>query len=326
MENAAEPPREAAYPNKALIICAAAMVGLLLGMGLAFAAERMDNSLRTAEEVSLYLQLPLLGFVPTIHRRSGEQAEAKSNPQLQSHYAPRSPAAEAYRSIRTGIYFSGGKEKIRRILVTSPAPGDGKTTLATNLAITMAQSNRRTVILDADFRKPQLEKTFGIDNEKGLSNALVGEAQLDEIIYPTPVENLWVIPCGTPPPNPAELLNDDAFAQLLEKLAERFEKIIIDSPPVLAVTDATIAAANVDGVLLVLRSAKNARAAAVKAKQQLLTVGARIIGAVLNDAGSESREYSYYYYYEHDKRREDGRGRLTKSANSEDATIESSLR
>lgn len=295
-------PEEPAGPKKMVMIAMACIFGLLLGCGSGLLVERLDNSLRTPDDVTAHLKVPVIGWVPSMNHLMGEGEDDPQIRGMRSFLVPRSKEAEAYRSIRTAVFFSAGKDRLKRLLVTSPMPGDGKSTMASNLAISMAASGKRVILIDADSRRPRQHRIFGRENTRGLNNILVGEAELEEAVIHTQVDGMDLLPCGTIPPNPAELLNSDAFRQLVETLGEHYDKVIVDSPPVLAVTDASIIGTCVDGALLVLRSGKNTRSAASKAKEQLLSVGTRLLGVALNDVNLARNGYGSYhgqYYYEY---------------------------
>ncbi|MBB6693254.1 CpsD/CapB family tyrosine-protein kinase [Cohnella xylanilytica] len=209
---------------------------------------------------------------------------------------PRSPISEAYRSLRTNIDFSSIDEKIQVILVTSAGPGEGKSTTIGNLAVTYAQSERKVVLIDADMRKPTEHHTFDVSNRIGLSSILSQQSSLDNAIQATNIENLSIITSGPIPPNPAEMMASKRMETLLQDLKNRFDIVLIDSPPLLAVTDAQIISTKVDGVIFVMDQGKVKRDIARKAKSGLDKVGARILGVVLNNIKRQKNE-GYYYYY-----------------------------
>jgi capsular exopolysaccharide synthesis family protein len=210
---------------------------------------------------------------------------------------PKSVIAEAYRTVRTAVFFGVPKGEAQTILVTSPAAGDGKSTLASNLAITMAQAGQKTLILDADFRRPMQHNIFQIDNKMGLSSIIAGRHTASEATQAGPVERLDLIPSGPEAPNPSEMLNSDAFAEMLKDLSERYDRIIIDSPPVAPVADSKILGALCDIALLVLRAEKSTRRHSQHARDGLLSVGAHILGAVVNDVSRKAGRYGYYSGY-----------------------------
>ncbi|MFZ2147738.1 MAG: polysaccharide biosynthesis tyrosine autokinase [Sedimentisphaerales bacterium] len=212
-----------------------------------------------------------------------------------AHLAPKSIVAEAYRTIRTAVFFGVSRGEAKTILITSPAPGDGKSTVASNLAITMAQAGQKTLVLDADFRKPMQHNIFQIENrEEGLSNLLAGAINMEEAIQPGPVENLDILNCGIEVPNPSEVLNSNSFAKVLKVFSERYDRVIVDSPPVGLVADSQILAALCDVTLLVLRAERSTRRHSQQARDSLLSVGSHILGAIVNDVPRGHGGYGYY--------------------------------
>jgi len=291
---AADKPSE---PQKARVMAIGLVVGLMLGGGLALLRDLLDQKMHSAEEISAVLEMPVLGVVPSMSTRESPSARGQK-----THLDSKSRWAEAYRTVRTAVFFGAPKAEAKTILVTSPTPADGKTTLASNLAIAMAQAGQKTLIIDADFRKPMQHKIFGFDNEsRGLSSVLAGTATLKEAVYRTEVENLELLVCGPNVPNPAEILNSRGFAKLLELLSNRYERIVVDSPPLVPVTDAQILGAICDITLLVLRAQKSTRKTSQQARQGLLSVGAHVLGVVVNDASKNGHSgyYGYYGYYGH---------------------------
>ncbi|MCB2293942.1 CpsD/CapB family tyrosine-protein kinase [Clostridium algoriphilum] len=219
---------------------------------------------------------------------------------LVTYKKPNLPISEAYRTLRTNIQFSSFDEKIRTILVTSPGPGEGKTTTSSNLAIVMAQGGSKTLLIDCDQRKPSVHKVFRFSNEKGLSDILVDEnvEDIDKCIHKTKLKNLHVLSSGTRPPNPAELLGSTKMKNFIEQLKETYDYIILDTPPIVLVTDAQILAQYTDGCLLVISSAEAEREAAIKAKGLLNKVNAKILGVVINKMDFKKRGfYNYNYQY-----------------------------
>jgi capsular exopolysaccharide synthesis family protein len=220
--------------------------------------------------------------------------------------------AEAYRSIRTALYFGTRGQEHKVIQVTSADAGDGKTTLVCNLAVSLAQSGKKVCLLDADFRRSRLHDMFGIDKPIGISSVMAGKAELTDAIYATGVENLSLLPCGPRPSNPSELLTSERFKELLDVLRTKFDIILIDTPPLLAVTDPSAVAPRVDSVLLVMRITKHVRPNALRAKQVLDGLGANVLGVVVNgvevragyghDGGYRRYGYGYggYGYRDHD--------------------------
>jgi capsular exopolysaccharide synthesis family protein len=209
------------------------------------------------------------------------------------HRQPMSEGAEAYRTLRTAVYFGACAGRARTLLITSPGPGEGKSTTVANLAIAMAQTGRRILLMDADFRRPQQHAIFGLEGEKGLANVLRGEVTPEEVIEATEIGNLEVLPCGAIPENPAEMLSSSAFAELLAGLRARYDTVVIDSPPAGAVTDAPILSTQVDASVLVVRVGVSSRQGVSEAMDCLNGVGAKMVGVVANEVICRSR-HRYY--------------------------------
>jgi capsular exopolysaccharide synthesis family protein len=210
---------------------------------------------------------------------------------------PRSPISESYRALRTNIEFSSIDEQLQVLMVSSAGPGEGKSTTITNLAVTFAQSEKRVVLVDADLRKPTAHHTFSISNRYGLSSVISQQCSLEEAIQMSDIPNLDVITSGAIPPNPAEMMNSKRMTLIIEKLRQMYDIILIDTPPLLAVTDAQIVATKSDGVILVVDQGKVKREIASKAVKNLESVNARILGVVLNNVKRKANEEAYYYYY-----------------------------
>lgn len=213
------------------------------------------------------------------------------------HSNPKSPASEAYRSLRTSIQFSSVDSDLKTIMVTSASPGEGKSTTTVNLAATYAQTENRVLLIDADLRKPTAHHSFQCSNRQGLTNVLTKQSHVNDVIIETFVPNLYLLPSGIIPPNPAELLASNRMKSLLEELKEQFDIIIVDTPPLLAVTDSQILATICDGVVLVIDSGKVKIALAQKAKENLTQVNAKILGVVINNVKRGQQDDYYYYYY-----------------------------
>lgn len=222
-------------------------------------------------------------------------------PELITLEHPRSAVTEAYRTMRTNLSFAAVDGECRLILVTSVGPIEGKTTTAANLAVTLAQAGSSVLLVDCDLRRPKLHKLFGLENGGGLTNVLVRGRNPEELWREGPVKGLNVLASGPIPPNPAELLGSERTRQLWPKLLERFDYVILDSPPVLAVTDATLLASQVHGVILVIWAGMQRVDVVQDAKEQLLKANARILGVVLNKVKIPERDYHYYYYYRSSK-------------------------
>lgn len=285
-------------PNYARNIAIAIAMGLLTGVSLALFFDYMDTTIKTREEVEA-LGVDFLGIIPSVPGLAGEGWEMARERYLYSYKYPKSAFAEFVRNIRTTVNFSAREDgkPPRRLLITSAGPREGKTTSSINLGISFAATGRRVCLVDADLRRPSLHHAFGLDNERGFSSLINGTSTPEEVVQPTPQEGLYIIPSGPRPPNPAEMLGSEACHAALDLLNERFDLVIIDSPPVVAVTDAVVLSATVDGVILVIKSFKVARDLVLQAKRQLTDVDARLIGVVLNDFDIQRKSYGYYYYY-----------------------------
>ena len=296
----AEVPKGPFSPNRRQDISTGTMMGLLLGLCLAFVLEYLDSTVKTAEDIEMYVRLPFLGYVPSARREAKKEEEID----LLSHKMLRSRITEAYRSIRTSIIFSSPQDKpLKTILVTSTSPQEGKTTISINLGIIFAHANEKTIIVEADLRKPRIATSFQMANKEGLSSFLAGTASLDNVIKNTFIPNLSVITSGPKPPNPTELLISTKSAQLLEELKTRFDRIIIDSPPVISVADTVILANKVDGVIDVIRASFLNIDVILRGRQRLSEAKSRILGVILNnvDVKREDSYYYYHYYYSEEK-------------------------
>jgi succinoglycan biosynthesis transport protein ExoP len=288
-------------PRATPIFLMALMGGLLGGFGLAWVAEMADKSFRTPEEIRRRLGLPIIGHVAflTPDEATIQEAAEENCPldvSLCTYYKPRSVQAEAFRGLRTSLYFSTSDKPHKVLQVTSPNKGDGKSTVAANLAISIAQSGKTVLLIDADFRRPRQHKLFGMAGETGMSTVLLGEAELKEAIQPTRISQLSILPCGPRPNNPAELLTSQGFQELLAAVRDQYEFVIVDTPPVLVVSDPSVVAPRVDGVLLTIRVSKNGRPDAERAKEMLVTLGANIVGVIVNGIGGQ-KNYGYNQYY-----------------------------
>ena len=271
----------------------AGLVGMILAVGAAFFLEYLDDTIKTPDDVVRTLKLSTLGAITRI-RPEGEAYQHK----LVSSEHPRSPISEAYRTLRTNIQFSTLDKPAKTLLVTSPNPVEGKSVTAANLAVVMAQSGMKTLLVDSDLRRPTQHKLFQVPNQKGLTNMLLlDELVLDGNIQSVDIENLSVLTSGPIPPNPSELLGSGKMQALLQQLKAVYDVIVFDSPPALAVTDAAVMSRQMDGVVLVTDSGRTRRDMAVRAKETLTKVGANILGVALNRLSERSGGYYYYYYY-----------------------------
>jgi polysaccharide biosynthesis transport protein len=275
----------------------AGMVGLMFGLGVALLRDATDSRLRSAEDMSSLLSLPILGTVPQINAKRVPSVMGR-----QMELQPGSPTAEAYRTIRTSIDFGQFGRPARTMLFTSPSAGDGKSTCCSNLAIAMASAGRRVLLIDADCRRPTQHKVFGLDMKIGLTDILNKKATLDEAVQATTVDNLSVLPCGTIPGNPSELLNGNAFLDLLTTAGTRYDLVMIDSPPLGPVTDARVLAGRCDVTVLVMRAGVATRAMAEHARDALDTVNAQTLGLIVNGTSYRRAGYSNRAYHNHSRR------------------------
>ena len=279
-------------PDVPLTMTLALMLGVLAGLAGAFLVEWMDDRIIVQRDVEERVGLPFLGVVPTTSPDPGESALKQH---LHIHFHPNSAAAEHCRAVRTNLLFMSPDKPFRTMLVTSSGPQEGKSTNVINLGIAMAQSGSRVLLVDTDMRRPRLHKAFGLSNDIGVSSLIVGERMPGLAVKSTEVPNLFLLPSGPIPPNPAELLHTEAFKTLLKDLSEQFDRVILDTPPIGAVADALVLSTHVDGVLLVLRAGQTRQERARRAVRALNDVNARIFGAVLNGINPHDRRYGEYY-------------------------------
>ncbi len=305
------PPDLPIGPRRLMTVMAALFLSTLFGMGLALFLEYLDDTIRTTEEIENYLQLPALAAIPTIDsipRRKlllvgGTEAEDDSpmSPLLISA-DPRSSLAEAYRHLRTSILLSTAGHAPKSLLITSSLPSEGKTTTATNTAISLAQTGAKVLIIDADMRRPRLHSVFNIENGEGLSTLLSSElsdADIDHAIRQDEKTKLFLLTSGPIPPNPAELIGSEQMATLLRLLQTKFTHVIVDSPPIASFTDGVLIASMVDGVILVVHAGKSSRQVVRRSRQLLQEIGAKVFGVVLNNVNLNTKDNYYYYqsYY-----------------------------
>jgi capsular exopolysaccharide synthesis family protein len=298
-------PKDPIGPQRFRNIFVAFLLSLVAGVGLAFLLDFLDDTVKSVDDVDRYLHLPALALIPAGRDRGRlimggppQNPAPNDTTALAMISDARSPIAEAYRHLRTSLLLSSAGQPPKTILVTSSQPSEGKTTTAINTAFMLAQTGAEILIIDCDLRRPRLHAHFGAPNNRGLTNWLSGETDVDGLLQTyKPQSNLKFLTSGPVPPNPAELLGSDEMRKLLGVLAERFAHVIIDSPPAISFTDASILSTMVDGVVLVVHGGRSSRAVVRRAKQQLLDVGAHLFGVVLNNIKVETQDYYYSGYY-----------------------------
>lgn len=293
----------------------AAALGLALALGAAFLLEYLDDTIKTGDDVQRALGLPTLGAISRM-----QKIEKPADNLITVHH-PRSQISEAYRILRTNLQFSSLSNPSASLLITSASPTEGKTTTAANLAVAMAQAGKRVILVDGDLRRPSLHKLFEIPISPGLTNLLIDQdLDPEDVLATSGVEGLSVLPSGPIPPNPAELLATPQMLELMERLTNQSDMVICDSPPLLAVADSSILAAEVGGTLLVINAGRTRTDHCRRAEETLEKVGARVLGVALNKLSSKAGEGYYYYYYARDDQKP-RRGRNKKQGKSLGARI-----
>ena len=315
-------PRTPVAPKRTQNILLSFLLSLVGGVGLALFIDYVNNKIESVEDIDRHLHIPVLGVIPVFpveskerQRVMGESAKKQLQPGSGSVLSLKpdtgtalveidnsSSIAESYRQLRTAVLLSSASHAPRTILVTSSQPAEGKTTTSTNLAISLSQTGSSVLIVDCDLRRPRLHKVFGVKNSRGLSNYLSGTGELAALVQPA-LPNLFVLPVGPLPPNPAELLGSNRMKQTVELLQNSFDYVILDSPPVASFADSLILSAMVEGVIIVVKAGQTSREMANRTKTHLQTVGAKVLGAVINHIKLQPHDYYYYstyysrYYY-----------------------------
>lgn len=313
--DAARVPIAPSEPNIPRNILLGLLMGLAGGVALAFVREFMDNTVRTPEQVEVIAALPSLGIIPmgliaaadangrkgrrlSLTSGNGKENGQSGRVELISHAQPKSELAESYRALRTSILLSSLGSPPKVILVTSALPQEGKTTTSINSAVVLAQKGARVLLVDADMRRPSIHRALGLRSRAGLSNLLTGSDTVDHLIVAsTQVPNLFVLPAGPPPPQPAELLGSSLMQKYLAEWRQQYDHIVIDTPPTVSVTDAVLLSVQADAVILVIRSGQTTKEALRRARDLLLQVNARVMGVVVNAVDLRSAGSYYYYYY-----------------------------
>ncbi len=303
----ARTPTSPAEPDIPRNLGFAFILGLTSGVGLAFLLEGIDNTVRTPEQAQAISGLPSLGMIPMGSKSNGETSAkrglvvtgGREPVELVTQSRPQSQMAESYRALRTSLLLTSVGAPPKIILVTSALPREGKTTTSVNTAIVLAQKGTRVLLIDADLRRPSIHKALGISSRIGLSNVLTGGATLQQAtVRSTLMANLYILPAGPPPPNPAELMASAQMVDLLAELRDQYDHVIVDTPPTLSVTDAVVLSTRADAVVLVIRSAQTTKPALRRARDILAQVNARVAGVLLNAVDLESADYYYYYEYQ----------------------------
>jgi capsular exopolysaccharide synthesis family protein len=275
------------------IVLALLLAGML-SFGTALVVDYFDDRVRSPREVQKNLGLTVMGVVPRFDPINGRRGTAADEARV--HLEPHSAPAEAYRVIRTNLTFSLAAKPRRTILITSPGAGDGKTTTAINLAAMLAQQGERTLLVDGDLRKASIHRLLSVPQQPGLTGVLLGVAEAAEAIVPAGIDSLEVLPSGKLPPNPAELVGTERMSSLFAALTQRYDRIIIDSPPVLAVADPAVLTQLVDAALMVIRSGQTGRQALLESVERLEGVGVDVLGVVVNALRPEPGYRGRYYY------------------------------
>lgn len=296
-------------PNRKLTVLMGAFIGLGLGLAFAFLKEYLDNTIKSVEQLEKK-GLVVLGIIPDIHHQDGKRVSAQAlkpskggtdfRRRLITYEDPKSPISESYRALRTNISYASADKKIKSIIVSSAQPGEGKSTTVANIAIAFAQLRKRTLLIDTDMRKPVQHNVFGLPRAPGISEYLVGDIQdVNDVILPTKIDNLYMITAGGLPPNPSELIGSQRMSDLVDKLEQEWDMVLFDSPPLIAVTDASMISAEIDAVIMVVKAGSTDQAAVDRALDALNNVNAPLAGVVLNSARPETMggKYSYYYSY-----------------------------
>ena len=331
--DSARPPTGPIEPNIPRNLMFALVLGLASGVGLAFLLEGLDHTVRTTEQAQMISGLASLGMIPLGSKTAREGpnpkrlviASSKEAVELVTQVRPQSQMAESYRALRTSLLLSnlGGPPKV--IMVTSALPREGKTTTSINSAVVLAQKGVRVLLIDADLRRPSIHKTLGMGPHSGLSNVLTGSTTLDQAITRTSIlPNLFVLPAGTPPPNPAELLASSNMRDVLAQLRGEYDHIVIDTPPSLSVTDAVVLSPRADAVVLVIRSGQTTKQALRRSRDILTQVNAKVVGVLLNAVDLSSPDYYYYYEYQGKYARYYREGESSEHDEENDAVEESS--
>jgi capsular exopolysaccharide synthesis family protein len=291
--DAALKPTVPVAPNLNLNITVAGVLSLFIGLGLVLLVVFLDRSIKSTNDVAQITKAPVLGVIPLLEAADGNDHTRD----LYVHREPTSPIAECCRALRTNVLFSAADHALKTIVVSSANPREGKTTSVIYLGTTMAQSGQRVLLVDTDMRRPRLHVSMGVPRDAGLSNLILGDLSYDDVIKKTEIAGLDLLPCGPLPPNPAELLMTQRFAKVLADLSERYDRVILDSPPLNVVTDTVVMSKLVDGTIFVVRASKTLRDDLRRSERAIRSVGGRLFGLVVNAIEPNNRSYGYGYGY-----------------------------
>ncbi len=299
------PPKFPVSPKKKLNVLLGGFLGLGLGIGIIFLKEFLDNTVKTKEDL-VKKGITTLAVIPEIDEiKAQKRARATTKTEIShyqsrliTHFDPKSPVSEAYRSMRTNIELSGTDKPIKSVVITSAGPGEGKSTTLANLAIAFAQLDQKTLLVDTDMRRPILQKVFKVPRVPGIADIIIGNNTLDECIHKTSVENLYILPAGNLPPNPSEMLGSKKMKELYQELIQNFEKVFFDAPPIIAVTDASLLSKMCDGLVVVIKSGHTHNEALDQVQNIVQQIKLPMLGAVVNAiTPKHMKGGSYYYYY-----------------------------
>ncbi len=293
-------------PQVPLNLAVGLLVGLFAGAGIMVLIDALDNTVKSHAHIGRFTDRPVLGTLPSVNKSALKGVETFGDSALDTltHTAPRSSFAEGIKTLRTNLMFMAPDNPPEVLLMTSPGPGEGKTLTSINMAIALAQSGQKTLLIDSDMRRPRVHKALGLPNNAGLSDLITERCTIEEAVQkvPFPEENLEILTCGEIPPNPSELLHTEQFRRLVRELRERYDRVIFDSPPLAAVADALILSHSADAVLLILKFGQTRQELLGRSIEQLEAIGAPLVGSVLNDIDDTSTYgYAYYYRYRYDE-------------------------
>ena len=289
-------PNSPIRPRVFMNIAIVGMLGLMIGLGLVLLIEYLDNTIKTPEDVLKHMQLSVIGSIPDFNGDTSKGKNKKRTTRLIGSPSIKAPVTEAYKTLRTNIQYSNLDNNLKVILVTSSTQSEGKTSTSSNLAISMAQSDKKVLLIDCDFRRSNVHKVFHILNVKGLTNVLAENLDYHEILNSVGLPNLDILTSGPKPPNPSEILGSARMEAFIKKVSEEYDVIILDAPPILPVADSMVLSRLADGIILVTEYGKTTYETAMRAKESVEKVGAKILGTVINSIPIDAKGGGYYYY------------------------------